>query len=173
MSTEQRILIYALIILMGYSLFNTNGISTDVKKYKNEILGIEQKIDSVNILNKQLDSKITGLHSQLELIDLDITNVEANLISIQKQTKKQQEIIETYSTNELQQFFIDRYGEKVTKGVLEEQVRINKSINYKVQSGNTLYSIAKTYNTSIAQIKKLNKINNNSIQKGQLLVIPQ
>lgn len=173
MSTEQRILIYALIILMGYSLFNTNGISTDVKKYKNEILGIEQKIDSVNILNKQLDSKITGLHSQLELIDLDITNVEANLISIQKQTKKQQEVIETYSTNELQQFFIDRYGEKVSKGVLEEQVRINKSINYKVQSGNTLYSIAKTYNTSIAQIKKLNKISNNSIQKGQLLVIPQ
>ena len=173
MSTEQRILIYALIILMGYNLFNTNGISTNVKKYKNEISGIEQKIDSVNILNKQLDGKITGLHSQLELIDLDITNVEANLISIQKQTKKQQEVIETYSTNELQQFFIERYGEKVSKGVLEEQVRINKSINYKVESGNTLYSIAKTYNISIAQIKKLNKISSNSIKKGQLLVIPQ
>lgn len=40
-----------------------------------------------------------------------------------------------------------------------------------VQKGDTLYSIAKRYNTSIEDIKKVNRLNGNSISIGQILNI--
>lgn len=46
-------------------------------------------------------------------------------------------------------------------------------INYTVKSGDTLYSIAKKYNTTVTNIKKLNNLNNNLLNLNQILKIPQ
>lgn len=43
---------------------------------------------------------------------------------------------------------------------------------YIVKNGDTLYSIARIYNTSVDNIKKINNLNNNIINIGQKLVIP-
>ncbi|TWT07167.1 LysM peptidoglycan-binding domain-containing protein [Planococcus sp. CPCC 101016] len=48
------------------------------------------------------------------------------------------------------------------------------SVKYTVKAGDTLYSIARTYNTTVAKIAAANKISNvNSIRVGQVLVIPR
>lgn len=109
MSIEQRILIYVLIILMGYNLFTNNGISTDVKAYKTKIENLQVKIDSVKQLNLQLDERMTGLHFQIESIDSDISNVQSNIRQIKKKTNEKINTINTYSFTELEEFFSARY----------------------------------------------------------------
>ena len=48
------------------------------------------------------------------------------------------------------------------------------SIKYTVKAGDTLYSIARTYNTTVTAIATANKITNvNSISVGQVLIIPR
>ena len=42
-----------------------------------------------------------------------------------------------------------------------------------VEKGQTLFAIAKKYNVSVDQIKKLNKLKSTSIKKGQVLVISE
>ncbi len=47
------------------------------------------------------------------------------------------------------------------------------SLNYTVQKGDSLYSIAKKYNTSVDKIKQLNQLSSNLLQIGDILKIPQ
>ena len=46
-------------------------------------------------------------------------------------------------------------------------------ITYTVQKGDTLYQIAKIYNTTVKEIKSLNNIINNTLSIGQKLKIPR
>ena len=48
----------------------------------------------------------------------------------------------------------------------------NNFTNYTVDKGDTLYSIAKKYNTTIDEIKSLNNLTNNNLTIGQILRIP-
>jgi len=171
MNRGQTLIIWIVAALMVYNIFINNKIKTDIRGYKDKINNIQNKIDSVSILNKQLDFKIGELHTQLDVIDVDILSVESNLAKIQREARKKDKIVSTFTANELQKFFIERYRDKVTKEELEKQININENITYKVEYGNTLYSIAKKNNTSIAQIKKLNNIKGNVIFKGQVLTL--
>jgi len=49
---------------------------------------------------------------------------------------------------------------------------INTNINYVVVSGDSLYSIARKYNTTVDEIKRLNNLINNNLSIGQVLKIP-
>ncbi len=46
------------------------------------------------------------------------------------------------------------------------------TINYLVQSGDSLYSIAKKYNTTVNELKEFNQLNSNLLSIGQILKIP-
>lgn len=43
---------------------------------------------------------------------------------------------------------------------------------YKVGNGETLYAISRRFNTSVEEIKKLNKLTSDSVREGQMLNIP-
>ena len=45
--------------------------------------------------------------------------------------------------------------------------------NYTVKKGDSLYSIARVYNTTVDKIKDLNNLKNNSLSIGQILRIPE
>ena len=49
----------------------------------------------------------------------------------------------------------------------------NETGTYTVKRGDTLYSIAKLYNTSVNDIKNLNNLTSNNLSIGQVLEIPQ
>ena len=56
--------------------------------------------------------------------------------------------------------------------VLKIPNTISNNLTYTVKSGDTLYSIARTYNTTVDIIKKLNNLTNNALSIGQTLLLP-
>tara|TARA_B100000686_G_scaffold355183_1_gene470768 strand:- start:5700 stop:6461 length:762 start_codon:yes stop_codon:yes gene_type:complete len=79
-----------------------------------------------------------------------------------KYPKKLIEIIERY---ELYRFDKKRFSKK-------KDNKSKRVIYYKVEKGDTLYSISKKYNISVKEILNNNKLNNNIILLGQILEIP-
>ena len=45
-------------------------------------------------------------------------------------------------------------------------------VTYTVQEGDTLYDIARTFETTVAAIKELNGLTSNTLHVGQVLLIP-
>ena len=63
-------------------------------------------------------------------------------------------------------------GNTLTVGnTLKLPVIENDYINYIVKSGDTLYSIAKKYNTTVNEIKKINNLSSNTLTVGSILKI--
>ncbi len=55
--------------------------------------------------------------------------------------------------------------------ILKIPVSTTSNIEYIVKAGDTLYSIASTYNTTVNNIKAKNNLINNTLQIGQKLII--
>lgn len=56
--------------------------------------------------------------------------------------------------------------------VLKIPSNSNNKVTYTVKKGDTLYSIARTYNTDVATIKSLNNLSGNTLSIGQTLILP-
>ena len=57
--------------------------------------------------------------------------------------------------------------------IINNSENINNNQNtYIVKKGDSLYSIAKNYNTTVDELKRLNNLNNNVLSIGQSLIIP-
>ena len=56
--------------------------------------------------------------------------------------------------------------------IIKEQTTPPQPTTYKVQKGDTLYSISQQFNTTVDEIKKLNNITSNNIYINQELYIP-
>lgn len=67
---------------------------------------------------------------------------------------------------------IEEMGEAVASAILE-YIGVFEGDYYKVVSGDSLYAIAKKYNTTVDAIKKLNNLSSNNLSIGQLLKIPE
>jgi flagellum-specific peptidoglycan hydrolase FlgJ len=74
---------------------------------------------------------------------------------------------------------IERYelykydAEVLGKGNLDELVKVNSGVlRYIVERGDTLYSLAKRYSTTVEAIKELNNLSSNDLALGQELMIP-
>ena len=46
-------------------------------------------------------------------------------------------------------------------------------ITYIVESGDNLWDIARAYNTTVEEIKRINNLKSNALQIGQTLLIPR
>ena len=52
------ILLVIIACLVGWNIFTTNTIKTDVKGYEKKIENIQIKVDSAQVVNKQINTKI-------------------------------------------------------------------------------------------------------------------
>ncbi len=62
---------------------------------------------------------------------------------------------------------------KLKKDSITEPTPPSETITYTVKAGDSLYSIAKIYNTSVDEIKNLNGLTSNLLSIGQSLLIPK
>ena len=74
--------------------------------------------------------------------------------------------------NQLKQNY-EKYAEAVVKAIVEytrgEELSQNQ---YIVKKGDSLYSIARTYNTTVENLKTLNNLTSNNLSIGQVLKLP-
>jgi peptidoglycan hydrolase CwlO-like protein len=125
-NTKIYLILIAILVFMGYNLVMMRTIQTDVAAFDAKIDLIQNDIDSIALLNKELDSKIESLHSEMELIDANIGKVHGNIATIKNQTNEKVNNVDVFTFDELVKFFSNRY-----KGRLDSEVGSSDS-----QTGN-------------------------------------
>lgn len=109
MNYKQIILFSLIILLLGYIIFTTNNIKTDVGLYNQKIDSIQQTVDSATEVNKQADIKLSKIDTNISVINNEINRVEKNITIIKNQTNEKVNSVDKFSYTELEQFFSNRY----------------------------------------------------------------
>lgn len=115
MDKKIQILLIIVAGLMIFNLYTMNQVKTDIDSYNEKIDIIGKEIDSVQELNKELDDRISSLHSEIELIDGDISRVQNNITTIRKNTDDKINSVDAFTFSELQKFFANRYDSIVER----------------------------------------------------------
>ena len=102
-------LLLVLICLLGYSIYSTKQLKTDIEMYNQKIDSIQHNIDSVVLVNKNLDIKIDSIYSEIGLLDTDITSVNTNIKNIKVKTNEKVNSVNKFNFSDLNKFFTDRY----------------------------------------------------------------
>ena len=111
LQNKQNLLLVIVVVLIGYSIFNTNSIRTDVKGYKAEIELLQTKVDSAKVVNQQIDTKIDSVKENVISITKEIHHIDNTLTIVKKQTDEKINTVDKFSNAELEFFFTNRYNE--------------------------------------------------------------
>jgi hypothetical protein len=103
------VLLTTVILLGVYNVYNSIQIGTNVQEYRDKIDSIQTEIDSVALLNTQLDNKLTQIDTNVVQITKEITVVDNTINIIKTQTDDKISNVDKFNHNKLQQFFTDRY----------------------------------------------------------------
>jgi len=102
-------LLLVLICLLAYNIYSTKQLKTDIEMYNQKIDSIQHNIDSVVLVNKNLDLKIDSISSEIGLLDTDITSVNTNIRNIKVNTNEKVNSVDKFNFSDLNKFFTDRY----------------------------------------------------------------
>jgi peptidoglycan hydrolase CwlO-like protein len=110
---KQTILLLIVIVLAAWNIFTTNGIKTDVKAYKEKIESIQTEVDSAQVVNKEIDKKVSEVKENVVTITKEVEHIDNNLTIVKNNTHEKVTIIDTYSDAELEFFFTNRYNQNI------------------------------------------------------------
>ena len=160
---------------------NTEETNSNVKTYKvvsgDSLYSIAKKynttVDKIKILNN-LESNILSIGQILKLPnDTNTSSTKTykvvsgdSLYSIAKKYNTTVDKIKSLNNLESNILSIDQ----ILK--LPNDTNTSSAKTYKVVSGDSLYSIAKKYNTTVDKIKSLNNLTSNLLNIGDELLVP-
>ena len=90
------ILLIIIALLAGFTIFQMNGIKTDVAGYNAKIDSIQNEIDSVQLENAKITEQIVTIDKQIDDVDNDINNVTKNITIIKNQTHEKIDSVNNY-----------------------------------------------------------------------------
>ena len=111
LQNKQNILLIIVVALLGYNIFTTNSIRTDIKGYETRIDSVQTKIDSAQVINKQIDVKIDSVKENVVAITKEIHHIDNTITIVKKQTDDKINTVDKFSNAELEFFFTNRYNE--------------------------------------------------------------
>jgi len=109
-NNRQNILLGIIIILALWNIFNTNGIKTDVKSYKEKIENIQTEVDSAQLVNKEMDEKVLVIKETVNSITKEIHEIDNNIETVKEQTDEKVINVGFIGNAELEKLFADRYS---------------------------------------------------------------
>ena len=112
---DNIILLVIIAALVGWNIFTTNSIKTDVKGYEKKIENIGVKIDSSNVVNKNINDKVSEVKENVEIITNDIRHIDKNITVIKKQTDEKVNSVDDIPDSELELFFTNKYEQPIPK----------------------------------------------------------
>lgn len=113
MKRGQSVILWIIATLLVYNIFINNKIKTDFEKYENAIENVQDKIDSIAVLNKTLDDRISSLHTELVTIEKDILKVQSNIDILKRKTDEKTNAVDSFTILELKNFFTERYKKRL------------------------------------------------------------
>jgi len=111
---DSIILLVIIAVLVGWNIFTTNTIKTDVKGYEKKIESIRTKIDSSQVVNKQIDTKISEVKENVTTITNEIHHIDKNITVIKKQTDEKVNNFDNIPDSELELFFTNKYEQPIS-----------------------------------------------------------
>jgi len=108
--TRQDIILGIIVVLAAWNIFTTNNIRTDVKGYKARIDSVQTKIDSAQVINKQIDIKIDSVKENVVSITKEIHHIDNTITIVKNQTDEKINTVNKFSNAELEFFFTNRYN---------------------------------------------------------------
>jgi septal ring factor EnvC (AmiA/AmiB activator) len=111
---NQNITIYVVAALLVYLIFTTKGIKTDIKGYRDQIENIQTKIDSAQVINREIDTKIDSVTHRVVTVTNEIHQINKTITIVKKQTDEKANNIDKLSDNELELFFTNRYKDSLS-----------------------------------------------------------
>ena len=111
---KQNILLVIVILLIGYNIFTSNSIRTDVQGYKDRIDSIQTKVDSAQVVNNQIDDKVMEVIENVTNITKEIHHIDNNLTIVKEQTNEKVNNANNFGNVELEQLFAARYNQSST-----------------------------------------------------------
>ena len=111
---DNIILLVIIGALVGWNIFTTNSIKTDVKGYEKKIENIGVKIDSSNVVNKNINDKVGEVKENVEIITNDIRHIDKNITVIKKQTEEKVNSVDDIPDSELELFFTNKYEQPIS-----------------------------------------------------------
>ena len=112
---DNIILLVIIAGLIGWNLFMTNTIKTDVKGYEKKIDLIQTKVDSAKVINEHIDDKVGEVKENVTTITNEIHHIDKNITVIKKQTNEKVNSIDTIPDSELELFFTNKYEQPIPK----------------------------------------------------------
>lgn len=114
LQNKQNLLLIVVLILIGYNIFTTRSVRTDVKGYKAKIESIQIKIDSAKVVNTKIDTKIDSVKQNIVTISKEIHHIDNTITIVKNQTNEKADNAGKFSNVELEQFFASRYNKDFT-----------------------------------------------------------
>jgi peptidoglycan hydrolase CwlO-like protein len=99
-----------LVLMAAYIIFNTHGIKTDIKGYKNSIENIQNKIDSTKTIDANISRKIDSVKEKVVTINKEINHIDKSITIVKQRTNEKTNSINKLSNSELEHFFTNRYS---------------------------------------------------------------
>jgi len=112
---DNIILLVIIAALVGWNIFMTNTIKTDVKGYEKKIDLIQTKLDSAKVINKQIDDKVGEVKENVTTITNEIHHIDKNITVIKKQTNEKVNSVDDIPDSELELFFTNKYEQPIPK----------------------------------------------------------
>jgi peptidoglycan hydrolase CwlO-like protein len=106
------ILLIIIALLAGFTIFQMNGIKTDVAGYNAKIDSIQNEIDSVQLENTKITEQIVTIDKEIDAVDNNINNVTKNITIIKNQTHEKIDSVNNYNFSDLEKFFTERYKDQ-------------------------------------------------------------
>lgn len=111
---DNIILLIIITGLVGWNIFTTNTIKTDVKGYEKKIESIRTKIDSSQVVNKKIDTKIGEVKENVTTITNQIQHIDKNIKVIKTQTDEKVNNVDNIPDSELELFFTNKYEQPIS-----------------------------------------------------------
>jgi peptidoglycan hydrolase CwlO-like protein len=75
---DQIILLIIVVALIGWNIFTTNSIKTDVNGYEKKIESIQTKIDSAKVVNEEIGNNVSDVKENVKTITTEIHKIDKN-----------------------------------------------------------------------------------------------
>lgn len=110
MKAKYHIIYIALIVILLVVIFWPSEPNSDNEKIEQDIKKSELKIDSLANVNIELQKEREVKGKAIDSLKVIIKTLKGKTITIDKETDEKINNVNSYTPNELQQYFTDRYS---------------------------------------------------------------